>query len=346
MKDIKDFENRIICGDCLEIMGDLPDKSIDLIIADPPYNIGKDTWDKIENYETWLMKSIKEWQRVLKDNGSLYWFHSEMELIADIMTRMRTDTNFIFRQFIVWNKRFFNSKNKGFLDGYVVVEDLRNYQQMAEYILYYTFQDETGLSKVMGSCVYPIREYLRSEIIRAKGKIVLGDINRMLGTADNGGGVASACLSVDKYCPAMITEEHYLKLRNWLNEGKEYEYLRKEYEDLRFTFNNQKTHHSVWNYDISESEGHITPKPICLIENIVKHSSKENAVVLDPFMGWGTTALACKKLNRRFIGIEINPDYCKSAGQRIANIPSRLDSYGSDAPRLGKPEGIHGDAKR
>ena len=93
-------------------MGDLPDKSIDLIIADPPYNIGKDAWDKIENYEIWLMKSIKEWQRVLKDNGSLYWFHSEMELIADIMMRMRTDTNFVFRQFIIWNKRFFNSKNK------------------------------------------------------------------------------------------------------------------------------------------------------------------------------------------------------------------------------------------
>ena len=79
----------------------------------------------------------------------------------------------------------------------------------------------------------------------------------------------------------MITEEHYLKLRAWLNNGKEYEYLRKEYEALRFTFNNQKIHHSVWNYDIAKKKGHITPKPIELIKNIILHSSKEGQVILD-----------------------------------------------------------------
>lgn len=310
--------NRVTQGDCKELLKSVPDKSVDLIVIDPPYNIKKDVWDDIENYETWIKEIFLELQRVLKDNGSFYWFHSEMEVVADLMQWMRKETSFIFRQFIVWNKRFDGSSNKGFLDGYVVVEGLRNYQQMAEYCLYYTFQDETGLSKVNSSAVYPIREYIRQEIIRAKGKIILGEINNVLGTATNGGGVASACLSLDKGNPAMITEEHYLRLRDWLNEGKEYEFLRKEYEELRYTFNNQKTHHSVWNYDIEKKQGHITPKPISLIKNIILHSSKEGQVVLDCFMGSGTTAIASQQLNRRFIGFELNPEYVRIAEQRLS----------------------------
>ena len=312
--------------DSLEYLKGLDNDSVDLIVIDPPYNIKKDSWDDIDNYECWLKNIIFELQRVLKDNGSFYMFHSEMEVIADFMQWFRKETDFIFRQFIVWNKRFNGSPRKGFLDGYVMVDMLRNYQQMAEYILFYTFQDETGLSKIMGNCIYPIRDYIREEITKAKGKIVLKRINEVLGTATNGGGVASACLSLDKTCPAMITKEHYLKIREWLNEDlrkeykylrKEYEDLRKEYEDLRFKFNNQKTHHSVWNYDIEKKSGHITPKPLDLIKNIILHSSKEGQIVLDCFIGSGTVALACKELKRNFMGCDNNIKYVEMANERL-----------------------------
>lgn len=310
--------NTIYNMDCLKGMRLLPDNSVDLAVIDPPYNIKKDYWDDIKDYESWMKEVFVEIQRVLKDNGSFYWFHSEMEFIADMMSWLRNDTNFIFRQFIVWNKRFEGARNKGFLDGFVVVNALRNYQQMAEYCLYYTFQDETGLSKIMGNCVYPIRDYIRAEIQKSKGKIVLKDINDVLGTATNGGGVASACLSLEKSCPAMITEEHYLKLRKWLNRDKEYKFLRKEYEDLRFTFNNQKNHHSVWNYEIASKLGHVTPKPLDMIKNILLHSSKEGAIVLDCFMGSGTTALACQQTNRKFIGFETSKEYIELANSRLS----------------------------
>jgi len=312
--------DKIYNMDCIELLKQVDDNSIDLIIIDPPYNIKKESWDDIKNYEEWLKTILIELQRVLKENGSFYMFHSEIEVIADLIKWFRLETNFIFRQFIVWNKRFNESKNKGFLDGYVMVNDLRNYQQMAEYILYYTFQDETGLTKIMGNCVYPVREYIRKEIIRAKGKIVLKEINTVLGTANTGGGVASACLSLDKTCPAMITKEHYLKLRWWLNKDlrEEYEYLREEYEDLRYTFNNQKTHHSVWNYDIAEKKGHVTPKPIQMIENIILHSSKKGSVVLDCFMGSGTTAIASRKLKRHFIGCDVDNTYIDLINNRLA----------------------------
>lgn len=324
--------NRIHQGDCLNLLQEIPDRSIDLVVIDPPYNIKKDTWDDIDNYEHWLKCVFLQIERVLKENGSFYWFHSEMEVVADLMSWIKAETPFVFRQFIVWNKRFENSRNKGFLDGYVVVDGLRNYQQMAEYCLYYTFQDETGLSKIMSGAVYPVREYIRTEILRAKGKIVLGDINRVLGTATNGGGVASACLSLDKSKPALLTEEHYLKIRTWLNDGKEYEFLRKEYEDLRkeyedlrYVFHNQKTSHSVWNYDIEKKQGHVTPKPLTLIKNIILHSSKKRSIVLDCFMGSGTVAVACKQLGRNFIGIEKEAEYVELSNRRLGETEVPLN---------------------
>ena len=48
------FLNQIICGDCLEVMQGIPDKSVDLVLTDPPYNIGKAEWDKITNYIEWM----------------------------------------------------------------------------------------------------------------------------------------------------------------------------------------------------------------------------------------------------------------------------------------------------
>ena len=54
------------------------------------------------------------------------------------------------------------------------------------------------------------------------------------------------------------------------------------------------------------------------MKRLVSLFSKEGDIVWDPFLGSGTTAVACKQLGRRFIGIEINPDYCKIAEQRLA----------------------------
>ena len=299
--------------DCLIGLSKIQDKSIDLIIIDPPYNIKKDKWDDIKNYEEWMKKVILELQRVLKDNGSFYMFHSEMEVVSDFMRFFRDETNFIFRQFIVWNKRFEGSPRKGFLDGYVVVDNLRNYQQMAEYILYYTFQDETGLSKIMGKCVNPVAEYLLSEF--KKANVTISEIAKLFPSKTGG---MTGCVSNWTTGKSFIMKKQYEKIRNYLNNNKEYEYLRKEYEYLRFTFNNQKTHHSVWNYDIENKIGHTTPKPLELIKNIILHSSNEGDIILDCFMGSGTTAVACKELNRRFIGFEKDPEYCKIISKRLS----------------------------
>lgn len=64
---------------------------------------------------------------------------------------------------------------------------------------------------------------------------------------------------------------------------------------------------------------HDTEKPIKLMEILIDNSSQENGIVLDPFMGIGSTGIACKNLNRRFIGIELDANYYNIAKQRIAS---------------------------
>lgn len=65
---------------------------------------------------------------------------------------------------------------------------------------------------------------------------------------------------------------------------------------------------------------HPTQKAIDVIERLVKYHSKKGDVVLDPFMGAGTTAVACKKMNRDFVGCDNNGNYVKLANQRVKSI--------------------------
>ena len=75
-------------------------------------------------------------------------------------------------------------------------------------------------------------------------------------------------------------------------------------------------HHAVWVCNV-ERGGHPTQKPLPLLLDWVKKFSNEGETVLDPFMGSGTTGVACAKLGRKFVGIEKRPDYFALACERI-----------------------------
>jgi site-specific DNA-methyltransferase (adenine-specific) len=72
---------------------------------------------------------------------------------------------------------------------------------------------------------------------------------------------------------------------------------------------------------------HPYPKPISLIGKLIIHWSKENDKVLDSFLGSGTTALSCERLNRRWVGIEIEEKYCEIAAKRIENERKQLKLF-------------------
>ena len=69
---------------------------------------------------------------------------------------------------------------------------------------------------------------------------------------------------------------------------------------------------------------HPTQKPIALMVRLIEKYTREGDTILDPFMGSGTTGVACARLNRNFIGIEINPTYFEIAQRRIAEAQAQL----------------------
>ncbi len=109
-------------------------------------------------------------------------------------------------------------------------------------------------NEVKGGALLEVRDYIREEIIKAKGRIVLKEVNEILGAATNGGGVASAFLSLDKEEPTMLTKEMYQKLQKWC-----IPFLNKEYEDLRRPFNAIEQYKNGCFKQFLQ-EGHITGK--------------------------------------------------------------------------------------
>lgn len=297
------------------LQNELPDKSVQLIIADPPYFEVKGEFDFIWNSFEDYLQDVEKWaiecKRLLADNGTLYWFGAAKKIAY---TQIIFDKYFRLVNNLTWEKAEANG-----LFGSTGSEQLRSYPNSTERILMYS-NDVYNLTQ----CVYSIRDYIRAEILKAKGKIVLKDVNKALGTATNGGGVASACFSLDKAEPTMITKEMYQKLQTWLNGRKEYEYLRKEYEELRKEyeelrrpFNNITKSTEVIKVRFEPSQyKHDTVKPEKLARLLILTSSRRNDLVFVPFAGSGTECAMSAKEGRKFIGYDIEKKYVEMANKR------------------------------
>lgn len=273
---------RLYQGDAIVMLDIVENKSIQTVIIDPPYNINKAEWDTIPNYIKWLTEIIQKLETKLRDNGSFFIFHNDMEQIAELMVSIKANTRLVFRQMIVWNKRFDGSSKKGFLDGYVVKTDMHNWNKMAEYILFYTFDNSHKLLETRMKLQIP--QMTISQEIKSK-------TGGMTGWYSN--------LEKGKNLPTIETIVPIKK------------HLGLDFDDIVPKFNNLKIHHSIWNYDIAKrNDIHITPKPIDLLENIILHTTDENDLVLDCFGGSGSTGKACINTKRRCVLIEKNEAYC------------------------------------
>lgn len=302
---------------------ELPDNSVQLIIADPPYFETKGEFDFVWNSFDEYLQDVELWakecKRVLAENGTLYWFGGSKRIAY---AQVIFDRYFGLINNLVWEK----AEADGMF-GSTGSEQLRSYPNSTERILMYS-NDVYNLEQ----CVYNIRDYIRNEIIRAKGKLVLKEVNRALGTATNGGGVASACLSLEKKEPAMFTKEMYQKLQAWLNSSKDYEYLRKEYEELRKEYEelrrpfqniSKSTEVIKVRFKPSEYE-HDTVKPEKLARLLILTSSRKNDLVLVPFSGSGTECAMAAKEGRRFIGFDTDLRYVEMSNNRVAETTNQF----------------------
>jgi DNA modification methylase len=288
------FLNKIILGDAVEELKKLPDKSVDLIILDPPYwKIAKEHWDfewrTKSDYAIWCFKWLKEIARVCKLSGSMYLFGYLRNLVY--LYKDLLDIGFIFRQELIIHKGLRSLGGRA-TKGY------KMFPNVTESLLFF---------------IYDSKPYIKQILKKRQKELGLSalDINKLLEVKSNGGGVWSLYTG-ENILAQVPTKEMWVKLEKVL----QFSY---PYEDIAQTFNIELGITDVWT-DIDfykEKRFHPTQKPVKLIERIIKASSNEGMVVLDPFMGSGSTAIACKNLNRNYIGIEKESEYVELALKRI-----------------------------
>ncbi len=303
--------NNIYCMDNRDGLPLLPEKCANLIIADPPYFEVKGdfdfVWESFDEYLEFMEGQAKLYKHILADNGTLFVFGSSKRIAY---VQVIFDKYFNLENNLVWEK----AEEDG-LYGSTGSDLLRSFPNSTERILMYSL-DSYNLT----GCLTLIRDYIRAEIIRAKGKISLKEINTALGTATNGGGVASACLSLDKTEPAMFTKEMYEKLRDWLNG----DYLRREYDNLRREYDNFTHSTEILKVRFTPSEyDHETVKPEKLARVLILTCSRKNDLVVVPFSGSGTECAMSAKEGRRYIGFDTSQKYVDMGSERIEKYKSQ-----------------------
>lgn len=255
--------DKVYLGDCLQILSGIPDNSIDLIFADPPFNIGIKYdihYDKMsyDEYYQWCEKWIKECHRLLKSNGSIYIAIGD-EFAAEINIILKR-TGFYFRNWIIWYYTFGQNQRKKFNRSHT-------------HILYFT---------------------------KDKENFVFNDKDIRVPSA-----------------------------RQMIYNDKRAHPLGKVPDD-------------VWQFPrvcgtFKERIGnHPCQMPENLLELIIKASSNEQDIVLDPFGGTGTTAVVAKKLNRHYITMDISPEYYNIIIKRISGELPKLKDQKTDKNKLNK----------
>ena len=347
----------IICGDCLEEMKKLPANSINLIYTDPPYFKVKDEpwdnqWENPAKFIDWIGELCQEWQRILKPNGSLYVFAGP-KMAARVECEIAEHFNVLNR--ITWRKND-GTANEGGLWSRSDKDILRRFfEQKEEIIFAEPIGSDEAIDDFIGygaKCDEAARDVFGKYIkqIRDEHKLTSKDLTEVIGAYGNVNHGGACCNWEKGY--NVPTREHYNKIkeswpgyfkREYEDLKREYEDLKREYEDLRrpFQVTSEVPYTDVWDFPtVGYYEGkHPCEKPIEMSRHVIAASSRPGDVVLDCFGGSCQVADACIQLNRRYIIIEQNAEYCRQARQRtsmiqpeaaqkrVAAVPARLDRW-------------------
>ena len=316
--------NKVHLGDWTT--NQLEDKSVQLIIADPPYFEVKGefdfVWDSFDDY----LKDVEKWaiecKRVLADNGTLFWYGDKKKIAY---SQIIFDKYFNLLNSLVWRKK------DSIQYQYYSPDLARSFNTHNERILMYSNEiDLTGLELINEEFIKPrnpFSKYLKEEF--KKANITNKQISKLFPSKTGG---LTGCVSNWLNGDNVITKEQYLKIRDFLNNEylrKEYEYLRKEYEDLRKEYEDKRRYfynpnklEEVLEFSqeshITRKYNHDTKKPETLTRALIQTCSRKGDLLLVPFAGSGTECAMAAKEGREFIGFDIEPKYVEMANARCS----------------------------
>jgi len=300
-------ENIIYKMDCISGMKDkLEDESIDLIIADPPYfKVIGEKWDykwrTEEDYIEWSKQWFSEASRVLRKGGSFYLF-GYFRMLSRLLPILE-ECGLELRQQLILNKGMQAVSGRA-------TKNYKMFPNVTESILF-LYKDSKPF----------VKQFLKQR--QKELGLTAKEINEALGVKSNGGGMWSIYTGKN-VCKQLPTEELWHKLERILD-------FNIPYDKLSQTYNAQLGITDVWddiNFYGEKARFHPTQKPLKLIERLVLASSNEGDIILDPFLGSGTTAIAAHNTGRKFIGIEKEPKYVEIARKRVEQAQMQQSLFG------------------
>ena len=301
--------NRLILGDNLEILKNMGKDSVDLIYLDPPFFSNRnyeviwgdtgeirsfqDRWaGGISHYIEWLKERVEEMHRVLKPTGSIFLhcdWHSNAYIRVHILDRIFKEDN--FRNEIIWKRTTAHN-------------DSSRFGMNSDSIFYYTKSNKYTFIQQFQDYDDDYKKRFRED--KNGRKFFDYDLSAK---SLSGGGYEYEYKGVFNLwrCPieTMVQYDKDDKLYYTSNGGIRLKRYLEELQGLPCQ--------TIWtdinpvNSQAKEKVGYPTQKPEALLERIIKCASKEGDIVLDPFVGGGTTIAVSDRLNRQWIGIDQSP---------------------------------------
>ena len=292
-------------GDCLELMKEIPDGSVDMILADLPYGTMKGA-----KLDGWVSRST-EWDEVI-DTGRLF-------LEYERVLRMNGVAILFSQEPYTSHLRTFRSDNLLFLYPMIWKKDHFANALIAKKAPVSYFEDINVFSKKYDKQnLHPLREYFK-KILEFVG-VGSSDINSVLGHRR-----AEHCFYIESSQFGLCTEKTYQELISKFDidkmDGfKDFPELKKIDRTFKRTFNLQngkKYNSNVLEFKKDYEGLHPTQKPVALLEYLIKTYTNEGDLVLDNCIGSGSTGVACQNANRNFIGFELDEEYFNIAKERL-----------------------------
>jgi DNA modification methylase len=335
-------EHRLLCGDSTDsdaVARLMDGQKADMAHNDPPYGMKKENEGVLNdnlNYDD-LLDFNREWIALqfmhLKENGSWYcWGIDEplMDIYSGILKSYIKEQKATFRNLLTWDKGHGQSQNSELTRSFATADEKCLFVMLG-------VQGFNNNADNYFEGFEKIREYL----VTQKNKLGW-NTDKIIEIT----GKTSASHYFSKSQWAFPTEEHYNAIRNAARGDafkkeydafkkeydalkKEYDALKKEYYSTRAYFNNTHDNmNNVWHFSRhirqGDEGGHATPKPIPLCERAIKSSCPDNGLVLDFFLGSGSTMVASQQLKRKCYGMELDPKYCQVVIDRMKKLDPNI----------------------